>query len=224
MTKGRIMAQDRIQYKTSWCRLAKEIVEQSTTTKKCYHAEAKRIGHPKALVCPAPPPARLLLPHARDNMLGQGARPRVQVLEIRLQVLPVLFLGDPIDPNRCVCPLTVIGTCEGRTLIRCASAWNHPAGSRCARSTTFKSPGDMSSNACASGLVPSESSHQHGPPVLGRVQHAKPFPDVSPLVCRPPTPCPRRPRLRFPRIGSLNVCLPRVQLTLSPRTTALSAR
>jgi Resolvase, N terminal domain len=35
-------------------------------------------------------------------------QPFVQVLEIRLQVLPVLVLGNPIHTHRCVCTLTVV--------------------------------------------------------------------------------------------------------------------
>jgi TnpA family transposase len=41
------------------------------------------------------------------------------------------------------------------TSIRCVSAWNRPSGSRCARSTPFTSPGDMSSNVEALAMVPS---------------------------------------------------------------------
>jgi hypothetical protein len=40
-----------------------------------------------------------------------------------------------------------------RTSIRCASEWNGPSGSRCARSTTFSSGGDMLSNVDALGMV-----------------------------------------------------------------------
>jgi len=42
-----------------------------------------------------------------------------------------------------------------RTPDRCASEWNRPSGSRCARSTTFRSPGDMSPNVEASVMFPS---------------------------------------------------------------------
>ena len=38
------------------------------------------------------------------------------------------------------------------------------------RPTTFRSPGDLSSNVKALGMVPFRSAHQHGPPVLGRVR------------------------------------------------------
>jgi hypothetical protein len=41
-------------------------------------------------------------------------QPCVQLLKIRLQVLPVLFLGDPIHPHRCVRTLPVVCACEGR--------------------------------------------------------------------------------------------------------------
>src|SRR5262249_45341640 len=57
--------------------------------------------------------------------------------------------------------------------------------------------GDIASNVDAWGLVPSCSSHQHGPPVLSRVR-VPPRSPTSPLVCRPPTPCPQQPRLRCP--------------------------
>src|SRR5262249_38230413 len=46
------------------------------------------------------------------------------------------------------------------------------------RPTTFRSLGDMSSNVKALGMVPFRSSHQHGPPVLGRVRALPPFPAV----------------------------------------------
>src|SRR5215468_6705224 len=55
----------------------------------------------------------------------------------------------------------------------------------------------MSYNVKALDMGPSRRSHQHGPPVLGRVQELPRSPTSS-LVCSPPTPCPRRPRLRFP--------------------------
>src|SRR5919108_623479 len=41
------------------------------------------------------------------------------------------------------------------------------------------------------------TSHQHGPPLLGRVRLPRRSPTSS-LLCSPPTPCPLRPRLRFP--------------------------
>jgi hypothetical protein len=85
--------------------------------------------------------------------------------------------------------------------LRCASAWHRPSGSRGARSTPFTSPGDMAAHVAAVGLGPSCSAPQHGPPVLdrGRVPPRAP---ASPLVCRPPTPCPHRLRLRFPVPGA----------------------
>jgi hypothetical protein len=46
-------------------------------------------------------------------------------------------------------------------------------------------------------MGPSRRSHQHGPPLLGRVQ-VSPCSPTSSLVCSPPTPCPHQPRLRFP--------------------------
>ena len=65
------------------------------------------------------------------------------------------------------------------------------------RPTTFRSPGDISSNVKALGMVPFRSSHQHGPPLLGRVQ-VSPCSPTSSLLCSPPTPCLLRPPLRFP--------------------------
>ena len=47
-----------------------------------------------------------------------------------------------------------------------------------ARSTTFRISGDMSPDVNAPVMGPFESSHQHGPPLLGRVRGANPFPDV----------------------------------------------
>src|ERR1041384_2489795 len=55
----------------------------------------------------------------------------------------------------------------------------------------------MSYNVKALDMGPSRRSHQHGPPLLGRVQEL-PCSPTSALVCSPPTPCPLRPRLRFP--------------------------
>src|SRR4029453_4999758 len=55
----------------------------------------------------------------------------------------------------------------------------------------------MSSNVKALGLVPFRSSHQHGPPLLGRVR-LPPRSPTSTLLCSPPTPCPHWPRLQFP--------------------------
>jgi hypothetical protein len=66
-----------------------------------------------------------------------------------------------------------------------------------ARPTTFRSLGDMSSNVKAWGMVPFRSSHQHGPPLLGRVR-ALPRSPTSSLLCSPPTPCPLQPSLWFP--------------------------
>jgi hypothetical protein len=63
--------------------------------------------------------------------------------------------------------------------------------------TTFRSLSDMSSNVKALGMVPFRSSHQHGPPVLGRVR-ALPRSPTSSLLCSPPTPCPLQPPLWFP--------------------------
>ena len=46
-------------------------------------------------------------------------------------------------------------------------------------------------------MVPSCSSQQHGRPVLGRVRRPRRSPTAT-LRCRPPTPCPLQPPLRFP--------------------------
>ena len=46
-------------------------------------------------------------------------------------------------------------------------------------------------------MVPAFSSQQHGRPVLGRVRRPRRAP-TSTLLCRPPTPCPLQPPLRFP--------------------------
>src|SRR5687768_324021 len=56
------------------------------------------------------------------------------------------------------------------TSIRWASEWNLPAGSRFALSATLRSSVDMSSDVEASVMLPSASSHQHGPPLLARVR------------------------------------------------------
>ena len=45
-------------------------------------------------------------------------------------------------------------------------------------STTFRISGDMSPDVNAPVMGPFESSHQHGPPLLGRGPGANPFPDV----------------------------------------------
>jgi hypothetical protein len=85
--------------------------------------------------------------------------------------------------------------------LRCASAWNRPAGSRCARSTPCTSPADLVSNVTARARMPSCSSPPHGPPGLGRLQLPRGSP-TSTLLCRPPTPCPHPPWLRFPLPGA----------------------
>ena len=54
-------------------------------------------------------------------------------------------------------------------------------------STTFRISGDMSPDVNAPVMGPFESSHQHGPPLLGRVRGPTRSPTSS-LVCRPPTP------------------------------------
>ena len=56
-----------------------------------------------------------------------------------------------------------------------------------ARSTTFRISGDMSPDVNAPVMGPFESSHQHGPPLLGRVRGPTRSPTSS-LVCSPPTP------------------------------------
>jgi hypothetical protein len=104
------------------------------------------------------------------------------------------------------------------TSLRCASAWNRPSGSRGARSTPFTSPGDLAANVAAVGLGPSCSAPQHGPPVLDRVR-GPPRAPASPLVCRPPTPCPHRPRLRFPVPGAY-LAAGACSLPLRPTTRA----
>ena len=65
------------------------------------------------------------------------------------------------------------------------------------RPTTFRSLGDMSSNVKTLGMVSFRSSHQHGPPLLGRVRALSRSPTSS-LLCSPPTPCPLQPPLWFP--------------------------
>ena len=65
------------------------------------------------------------------------------------------------------------------TSMRCASELNRPSGSFFALSTPLKSPSDLLPNVRASVMVPSSSSHQHGPPLLSRVRLAGPFPDVK---------------------------------------------
>ena len=54
-------------------------------------------------------------------------------------------------------------------------------------STTFRMAGDMSPDVNAPVMGPFERSHQHGPPLLGRVRGPTRSPTSS-LVCRPPTP------------------------------------
>ena len=51
-----------------------------------------------------------------DRLMAVPLRlqPPVQVLEVRLQALPVLLLGDPIHPHRRVPTLAAIGALKGR--------------------------------------------------------------------------------------------------------------
>ena len=53
--------------------------------------------------------------------------------------------------------------------------------------TTFRMSGDMSPDVNAPVMGPFERSHQHGPPLLGRVRGPTRSPTSS-LVCSPPTP------------------------------------
>ena len=79
--------------------------------------------------------------------------------------------------------------------------WNRPSGSLRARSATFRISGDMSPDVNAPVMGPFESSHQHGPPLLGRVREPTRSPTSS-LVCSPPTPSLRLPPSRRPRLRS----------------------
>ena len=54
-------------------------------------------------------------------------------------------------------------------------------------STTFRISGDMIPDVNAPVMGPFERSHQHGPPLLGRVRGPTRSPTSS-LVCSPPTP------------------------------------
>lgn len=94
------------------------------------------------------PPDRLMAISLRHE-------PRVQILEVCLQRLPVLLLRDPIHAHRRILAHAVIGSFQGRHIGRCASEWNRPSGSRCARSTTSSSSGDMLPNVEALDMVPS---------------------------------------------------------------------
>jgi hypothetical protein len=69
------------------------------------------------------------------------------------------------------------------------------------RPTTSCSSSDMLLNVKALDMGPFRRSHQHGPPLLGRVQ-GRPCSPTSSLVCSPPTPCLHRPPLRFPLLAA----------------------
>src|SRR6266699_4890706 len=53
--------------------------------------------------------------HTLDRLMAipLGLQPCVQFLEVGLQVVPVVFLGDPLHTPRRVCPLPAIGAFEG---------------------------------------------------------------------------------------------------------------
>ena len=83
------------------------------------------------------------------------------------------------------------GDCSPEALTRTGlGGFHHPALPLMwlmARSTTFRMSGDMSPDVHAPVMGPFESSHQHGPPLLGRVRGPTRSPTSS-LVCSPPTP------------------------------------
>ena len=83
------------------------------------------------------------------------------------------------------------GDCSPEALTRTGlGGFHHPALPLMwlmARSTTFRIAGDMSPDVHAPVMGPFESSHHHGPPLLGRVRGPTRSPTSS-LVCSPPTP------------------------------------
>ena len=83
------------------------------------------------------------------------------------------------------------GDCSPEALTRTGlGGFHHPALPLMwlmARSTTFRMSGDMSPDVNAPVMGPFESSHHHGPPLLGRVRGPTRSPTSS-LVCSPPTP------------------------------------
>ena len=80
------------------------------------------------------------------------------------------------------------GDCSPEALTRTGlGGFHHPALPLMwlmARSTTFRISGDMSPDVNAPVMGPFESSHQHGPPLLGRVRGPTRSPTSS-LVCSP---------------------------------------
>ena len=128
--------------------------------------------------------------HPTDRLMPipLGPQPGVQVLKILLQVLPILVLGDPIHPD-----CRILSAYSSRRPPAPAHPGDapvngtRPSGSLRARSTTFRIAGDMSPDVNAPVMCPFESSHQHGPPLLGRVRGPTRSPTSS-LVCSPPTP------------------------------------
>jgi len=86
-----------------------------------------------------------------------------------------------------------------------------------------------SSDVDAPVMGPFESSHQHGPPLLGRVRAPSRSP-ASPLVCSPPTPllssasAPVVPRLRPTSVRTLLLCPSRGRQPVRSRTRCASER
>ena len=70
-------------------------------------------------------------------------------------------------------------------------------------STTFRVFGDMSPDVNAPVMGPFESSHQHGPPLLGRVRGGQPVPRRPRSYAALRLPPSRRPRLRSSLAGGL---------------------
>ena len=117
-------------------------------------------------------------------------QPLVQVPEVRLQVLPVLLLRDPIHAHR-----RILAHAGRRPAPGPAHRSDAPVSGTvprvrvCARSTTFRSPGDMSLRRRCVG---------HGPLLKlasTRAAFARPGPSAnrsptSSLICSPPTPSP----------------------------------
>jgi hypothetical protein len=79
----------------------------------------------------------------------------VQVLEISLQLLPVLLLRDSIHAYRSILPTAAIGPLQGWHIDQMRQRVEPSFGFALRSATTFNSSGDMFSNVDALAMVPS---------------------------------------------------------------------
>ena len=124
-------------------------------------------------------------------------QPRVQPLEVRLQLLPVVLLRDPIHAHRRVRTLPAIRAFQGRHIDQMRQRVEPSFGFRCARSATFRSSGDMASKSRHWPCFPPEVRINTGR-LCSAGSGCHPVPRRLRSYAALRLPRPLRPRLRFP--------------------------